>query len=288
MERFTLLQARSVVRLAAAASVVLLSSGVAFAQVDTSSTNQNTGPNSINRNNHTLLERIDYTLRRTARSTNNINASLDTGHNTTMHNTTVDGTNGGDISGGITLGTELNHTADPVMIEMGSSSSTSDNSNSRTGPSSDNRNTTTETQRVTVNARQDATATTNANVNLNTGHDTIRDNTTVRGASTGDINLEVIDTKVLNSSPSVQVTAGETSDTSGDNSNSTTGPNSLNRNDTTVTRTLNVNTTDNATATSNYNIVGDSGHNTIRNNTTVTNPGSGDIDFVLDSYVSGN
>jgi len=153
--------------------------------------------------------------------------------------------------------------------------------NGTTGSNSDNRNTYDVIDSNTATANNDSTVTNRPDVTANTGSNDVEDNTTVEDVTGGDIDVQGEFDNELNSGD-FAMDLSQMGDVSADFSNDTTGSNSKNHNTLDVTRTNSMDVNNDARVTNDINANLDSGNNNVRDNTTVGDVDSGNIDFSVD------
>ena len=150
--------------------------------------------------------------------------------------------------------------------------------NNTTGFSSTNDNTYDVIDTVDLDVENDADVDNDADITVDTGNNDVRDNTTVEDITGGDIDVQGEFVNELNSE-SMDLSMSEFGDVSADFTNDTTGSSSSNTNDLNVNRSLDVDVDNDSDIDNDIDATLSSGGNSVRDNTTVGDVTSGDIDF---------
>lgn len=150
--------------------------------------------------------------------------------------------------------------------------------NNTTGSNSTNDNTYDITDDVDLDIDNDADADNDANVTVDTGNNDVLDNTTVEDIMGGDIDVQGEFVNELNSEE-MDLSMSSFGDVSADFTNDTTGSGSDNTNDLNVDRNLDVDVDNDADIDNDITADLNSGGNAVRDNTTVGDIETGDIEF---------
>ncbi len=282
----------SKLRISFATLLLVLTTGAlpVLANSDITGQNDTTGPNSVNELDWNLDQTNDINLDNNSTETHDFNFDSNSGNNVVVDNTEAGDIIGGDIRGDIRVRTDLNNgdwlswfdNMDPLRVDVRAR-------NRLTGPFSEN------TANVDINVDRniditnDSSIDNNINADLNSGNNVVSNNTLAGRLVSGDINYDVNIKNGSNGGNTLNLPSiGDTGQIDGYFENNTTGPNSVNTNNFTLSDNFNLNVTNTSEVTNNADITADSGNNTVTSNTVAGDVRTGDVRLSVDIQSAGN
>jgi len=260
-----------------------LGTGLAYASVNTDSTNSLTGPFSDNQSIIDTSKLFDFQLNNLASIDRSASADINTGGNDTSTNTTLAGVRTGDVNVDFTHRNDLaGNLIVPTMTGLGNVATL--DRNLLTGPNSINENIVNADQSINLDITNNSRVTDSVALDLNTGNNEVSTNTTVGNVTTGDITGAVRFDNVGSRMVSfLNLGNAGNSDVTASLGNGTTGPNSVNENDLSANSTVNVAIENQTDVVNAFAATAQTGNNEVSTNTTVGNVRTGNVRINLDS-----
>lgn len=280
-------------RLLGVMSLIALSAstGLAYAETDSTGLNNTTGPYSRNITDLDIDRFWDVQVENLQRLFSDYDVDVDAGHNDTERNTVVGDQATGNVNVDITgdNGTYMSSffgwdTLASVLPEDLAINVDFSGANNITGPFSDNINDADIDQRIDIDLENRTFIDNDLDFDASTGHNDTYANTLVGDVTTGDINL---DANLSSYVPSESDLAVSGLSLGGDNivtsrlGNSLTGPNSENENYLDIYSDIDVDVENDLRVSNNYDIWADTGGNDVSYNTSVGNVTTGDINVSI-------
>lgn len=287
-----LIRLRNAIRVMGLGSIMLVAlsfgAGLAKANVSITGGNSTTGFNSVNLNNWDINHSISVDVSNASSTLNDQTFAVDTGDTTVDNNTKVGDLTTGNVSGSIHVVNHLNP-GDIHLMNTDPGSILFDLGNVTTGFNSLNDNTLSLDITRSVNISNLSSIDNNLAMSANSGNNTFDNNTVVGNIRTGSLSLNASETNTANGglgSVNLGNLGGFT--VSGHTSNVLTGAQSTNNNNVDVNANTDVNIVNEASINNTTALSGNTGGNTIDNNTVVGNVSTGNVSFVVSTTNSAN